>query len=318
MRTAQRHLGLSIITMDGHHDLTVMTLLMFMPIEPTPLLGQPFPKCCAFHDAIPLEEQKFAMQDIARASARRLSKIKLPAVNIDTFLKMVSLAITQQHSRRPPAPTSAEAVRRALERSQLYSEELGIDLASRSDADFFRWFLASLLFGGRISETIAKNTYRSFIRHGLSRPQKILDSGWAFLVNPVMREGGYVRYDGRKSTQVLHDCEMLIANYGGSLRRLHATARDAHDVEQRLLDFHGIGPVTANIFLREMRPFWVKANPDPLPCVKQLAKRLGIDLARYRRRSLTFVRVEAGLIRRRHDLHRRLLSKVPSPLTAQP
>jgi len=56
-----------------------------------------------------------------------------------------------------------------------------------------------------------------------------------------MREGGYVRYDGRKSTQVLRDCEMLVADYGGSLRRLHDTARDAKEVEQRLLDFHGIG-----------------------------------------------------------------------------
>ena len=56
----------------------------------------------------------------------------------------------------------------------LYSEELGIDLAKRSDAEYFRWFLASLLFGARISETTAKNTYRSFIRHGLTNPQKIL------------------------------------------------------------------------------------------------------------------------------------------------
>ncbi len=62
--------------------------------------------------------------------------------------------------------------RRALERSLLYSEELGIDLAKKSDAEYFRWFLASLLFGARISETTAKNTYRSFIRHGLTNPQK--------------------------------------------------------------------------------------------------------------------------------------------------
>ena len=45
--------------------------------------------------------------------------------------------------RRPLADTT----RRALERSPLYSEELGIVLAKRSDADYFRWFLASLLFG---------------------------------------------------------------------------------------------------------------------------------------------------------------------------
>src|SRR5512136_3175542 len=81
----------------------------------------------------------------------------------------------------------ADVTRRALERSPLYSEELGIVLARRSDAEYFRWFLASLLFGARISETTAKNTYRSFIRHGLSNPQEILKAGWDFLVCPVMR-----------------------------------------------------------------------------------------------------------------------------------
>ena len=65
--------------------------------------------------------------------------------------------------------------------------------------------------------------------------------------------------------------------------------------------FYGVGPVTANIFLRELRPFWSKADPDPLPAVKKLARHLSIDLSRYRRKSLTFARVEAGLIRRRHE-----------------
>jgi len=204
------------------------------------------------------------------------------------------------HSRRHAQP--ADTIRRELERSLLYSEELGIDLAKRSDAVYFRWFLASLLFGARISETTAKNTYRSFIRHSLTNPQKILKAGWDFLVYIVMREGGYVRYDGRKSTQVLRNCEMLAAEYGGCLSRLHDAARDARDLEQRLLAFYGVGPVTMNIFLRELRPFWAKANPDPLPAAERLAKRFSIDLTRYRRKSVVFARVEAGLIRRRREL----------------
>lgn len=190
---------------------------------------------------------------------------------------------------------------RALERSLLYSEALGIDLAHGGDRAYFRWFLASLLFGARISETTARNTYWAFIRHGLTTPHKIVDAGWDFLVYPVMREGGYVRYDGRKSTQVLRDCEMLLAEYGGSLRRLHDSARDARDLEERLLAFYGVGPVTMNIFLRELRPFWAKADPDPLPAIKKLARRLSIDLTRYRRKSLVFARLEAGLVRRRRE-----------------
>jgi endonuclease III len=215
---------------------------------------------------------------------------------------MVIHVLAQSRSGYSRRANAANTTRRALERSLLYSEELGIDLAKRSDSAYFRWFLASLLFGARISETTAKNTYRSFIRHGLANPQRILKAGWDFLVYPVMREGGYVRYDGRKSTQVLRDCEMLVADYSGRLSRLHDAAHDTHDLEERLLAFYGVGPVTMNIFLRELRPFWAKANPDPLPAVERLAKRLSIDLNRYSRKSLLFARVEAGLIRRRREL----------------
>jgi hypothetical protein len=69
-----------------------------------------------------------------------------------------------------------------------------------------------------------------------------------------------------------------------------------------LLTFYGVGPVTVNIFLRELRPYWGKADPEPLPIVRALARKLKLDLACYRRKSLIFTRVEAGLIRRRREL----------------
>ncbi len=187
-----------------------------------------------------------------------------------------------------------------LKRSPLYAEDLGIDLASGRDSDYFRWFLASLLFGGRIGETIARRTYQSFCRHGLTTPRQIIAAGWDFLVNPVMREGGYVRYDGRKSEQILRDCRTLLDQYGGRLSRLRDAARDPADLEARLNAFYGVGPVTANIFLRELRPFWPKADPAPLPSVLALARQLGIALGRRHRKTLAFARIEAGLIRLAH------------------
>jgi hypothetical protein len=193
----------------------------------------------------------------------------------------------------------------SLARAQLYSEELGIDLASGDERELFLWFLASLLFGQRISEEIARNTYRSFVRHGLTSPRKILAAGWAYLVNPVMREGGYVRYDESKSTKILDACRMLLDVYGGKLSRLHAEAADQRDLERRLMAFYGVGPVTVNIFLRELRPFWRKADPEPAPFVRALAQGMGIDLAKHDRKSLDFARLEAGLVRlRRLARHR--------------
>lgn len=215
---------------------------------------------------------------------------------------MASLAgkLTTKYSISVEAEVHELPDRRQLEESQLYSEELGIDLSRRRDTDYFRWFLASILFGGRISEAIAKNTYRAFVRHGLTTPRKILTAGWDFLVFPVMREGGYVRYDGKKSDQVLRDCRMLLDEYSGRLSRLEAAARTGAELEQRLEAFFGVGPVTVNIFLRELRPHWPLADPEPLPVIVKMARKLGIDLGRYDRKSLTFTRLEAGLIRLRH------------------
>jgi hypothetical protein len=202
---------------------------------------------------------------------------------------------------------------RRLKHSPLYSEELGIDLAAGDDNQYFRWFLASLLFGGHIGETIARHTYQAFCHHQLTTPHKILDAGWDFLVDPIMREGGYVRYDFSKSDQILRDCQILVDAYRGSLWQLHETARDRSDLEARLLAFPRVGPVTANIFLRELRPFWPKADPPPLPEVVAVAASLGLDLQRYRRTTLTFVRIEAGLMRMRrgHRGH-------PAPAKAPP
>jgi len=189
-----------------------------------------------------------------------------------------------------------------LKRSELYSEELGIYLKKNNDKEIFKWFLASILFGARISETIAKNTYKTFERYNLLETRKILKAGWDFLVNPIMREGGYVRYDGKTSTQILRNCKTLLQKYRGSLKELHKEAQNSEDLEDKLTNFCGIGTITTNIFLRELRPFWEKANPEPLPIVKKMAKKYKIELDKYNKKSLTFVRIEAGLIRLRNEI----------------
>jgi hypothetical protein len=193
---------------------------------------------------------------------------------------------------REHPPTRSE-----LEHSLLYSEQLDIRLADADDTELFKWFVASVLFGRRISQTIAEHTYRTFVQHGLVTPRSILDAGWGSLVDPVMREGGYVRYDGQTSTQILRNCQTLLDRFDGSLNRLHDIATDPDDLERRVRAFHRVGPVTANIFLRELRPIWTKADPDVLPRVREAAATLHVDLDDYDRKTLAFARVEAGLIR---------------------
>ncbi len=157
-----------------------------------------------------------------------------------------------------------------------FSTSLGIDLPSLRPEEIFKWFLASLLFGARISETIAVKTYKQFEEAGLLSPSKILEAGWHSLVD-VLDKGGYVRYDYKTATKLLEVMGNLNQQYQGDLNRLHLAAKDARDLEQRVCDLgKGVGEVTANIFLREMRGLWEKAETLPSDLVIMAAKNLGL------------------------------------------
>ena len=155
-----------------------------------------------------------------------------------------------------------------------FSSELGIDVQSGRPDEIFKWFLASILFGTRIRQDVAAETYREFARRNVLTPGDILETGWDGLVE-ILDAGGYVRYDFKTATKLLDVARMLNTRYGGNLNRLHEEARDERDVEARLLEFKGVGPVTANIFLRELRGIWGKADPLPDDLVIEAARDLG-------------------------------------------
>jgi endonuclease III len=156
-----------------------------------------------------------------------------------------------------------------------FSRELGIELNAERPANIFRWLLASVLFGARISETIVKHTVQAFEQAGVTTPEAIERTGWDRLV-AILDSGGYVRYDFKTATKLLDLCRTLRERYQGDLERLHAEASDPRDLEERLTALaKGIGRVTTNIFLREMRGIWRKARPLPSDLVMLAAGNLG-------------------------------------------
>ncbi|HVZ57098.1 MAG TPA: hypothetical protein VG870_10605 [Chitinophagaceae bacterium] len=191
-----------------------------------------------------------------------------------------------------------------LRRSRLYSEELGIALGRKTDTELFKWLLASILLGAPINESVAKRSWFSFRKYRLLSPRRILRAGWEFLVNPVLREGHYVRYDEKTAALLLEICRFLLDQYGGSLNALIRTAESRREVRQRLLAIPGIGPVRMNIFLRELRPYYSNCDIPPLPVVHTLARRAGVRLDAAKRGSMGYCRMEAGLMRLRHSLLR--------------
>jgi hypothetical protein len=156
-----------------------------------------------------------------------------------------------------------------------YAGALGIDLAAPDAGERFKWFLAAVLYGARISESLATRTWNEFAVHGVLTPDRIISTGWDGLV-AILDAGDYVRYDYKTATKLLDVCSALMRDYGGSLDAVHAAAADARDLECRLKALgKGIGDTTVAIFLRELRGIWIKAVPPLSPLALAAAKTLG-------------------------------------------
>jgi hypothetical protein len=142
-----------------------------------------------------------------------------------------------------------------------YASALGIDLAAPDAGERFKWFLAAVLYGARISESLATRTWREFAACDVLAPERIVATGWDGLV-VILDAGGYARYDYKTATKLLAVCTALKNDYDGSLDTLHDAAAGPRDLESRVKALgKGIGDTTAGIFLRELRGVWVKAEP---------------------------------------------------------
>lgn len=142
-----------------------------------------------------------------------------------------------------------------------YAAKLDIHLDTLDPDEIYKWLLAAVLYGARISEKIASRTWRELESRKVITPERMINTGWDKLV-VILDRGGYVRYDYKTATKLLDISSVLLDNYGGSLNTLHAVAVDYDDLEKRIIDLgKGVGKVTAGIFLRELRCKWQKANP---------------------------------------------------------
>jgi hypothetical protein len=156
-----------------------------------------------------------------------------------------------------------------------YASQFGIELGASDAGERFKWFLAAVLYGTRISESLARRTWREFAARGMLTPERIRATGWDGLV-AILDAGGYVRYDYKTATKLLEACDALMRDYGGNLDALHAAAADPRDLENRLKALgKGIGDTTVGIFLRELRGLWSRAEPPLSPLALAAAKALG-------------------------------------------
>jgi hypothetical protein len=139
-------------------------------------------------------------------------------------------------------------------RRKTTANDLGIDLASKMEEELFKWLLACLLFGKLIQTSIAAQAYRTMVAAQLCSPEAILRAGWDELVG-LLDEARYVRYDFSTATKLLQISEELKHRYG-NVTNLISQSKTPRELSAKLQEFKNVGPVTARIFLCEMRPHW--------------------------------------------------------------
>lgn len=135
-----------------------------------------------------------------------------------------------------------------------YAQALQIDLPSRKEKELFQWFLACLLFGKPIQTEIAERAYKELVAARLTSPEAILHAGWDRLV-ALLDRAHYVRYDYSTASKLLEVCRELRRRYG-TVSNLMAQASTSRELSRKLQELKHVGPVTARIFLREVRPIW--------------------------------------------------------------
>jgi hypothetical protein len=140
-----------------------------------------------------------------------------------------------------------------------YSNELGIDVDA-GDAEIERWFLAATLFGTRISAAVAERTFQVLNRAGLRRIAQAGDVPWDDLV-AYLDQGGYTRYDFRTATRLHALSEVISRRYRGQIAMLGRNFLSYPELRDALDLLPGWGPVTVQLFLRELRGVWPGADP---------------------------------------------------------
>jgi endonuclease III len=174
---------------------------------------------------------------------------------------------------------SASVARALLERQgRTYAEEAGIRLADRP-APLYQLLVLATLLSTRIRAGVAMSAARELFAAGYGTPEAMERASWQARVDALGR-GHYRRYDERTARMLGDGARLCRQRWHADLRQLHREAgNDVKRLRGRLTEFPGIGPVGADIFLREAQAVWSDLRPYVDKRVAAGAQRLRLPTA---------------------------------------
>lgn len=150
-----------------------------------------------------------------------------------------------------------------------HSAGLGLDVDA-GDAEIERWFLAATLFGTRITAQMAERTFGVPASAGVSwiGQARHIPQGTSIA---YLDEGGYARYDALTVARLQGLSEIIGERYDGRAAVIGQRHTTYPALRGDLDVLPGWGPVTIQLFLRELRGVWPGAQPPLDACAEHAA-----------------------------------------------
>ncbi|GAA5060927.1 endonuclease [Nocardia callitridis] len=171
--------------------------------------------------------------------------------------------------------TNKDTATRLLDKAgKTFALDAGITLADKP-APLYRLLVLSTLLSTRVRAEIAVDAARELSRAGMRTPKAMAEASWQARVDALGR-AHYRRYDEQTATALGKGAEQLLERYGGDLRRLRDESSSREQLRRALAEFPRLGPVGADIFLREVQQVWPEYRPALDKKVLQGAEKLGL------------------------------------------
>ena len=152
--------------------------------------------------------------------------------------------------------TTQKPKRSPRKRPVHHAADFDLDVLSGDD-DMFRWFLLTYLLGKPIQSTVAVRTWKLFLDRNVDTPWAILELSDRQLVS-LLHQGGYTRYQHVMTRALKTSMQQLVNMYEGSLYIMLESSEDEAELSKRLQKLYGVGPKTAEIFMRETEEYFAR------------------------------------------------------------
>ncbi|MDD7966318.1 endonuclease [Actinomycetospora lemnae] len=160
------------------------------------------------------------------------------------------------------------------EAGRTFADEAGITLRDEP-APLYRLLVLSVLLSRRVQAKLGTRACRELVDAGYGTPERVRDASWEDVVATL----GRAKYTGTEqtTTALQEGAQRVLDEWGGDLRRMRRAADgDVATLREHLTAFPRLGPVGADIFVREVQAVWPEYRPHLDEKALAGAERLGL------------------------------------------